>query len=83
MVSSMRRAGPLVVAGLLSAGALLASAHAQPAPPVPVPPARFAIERAASPIKVDGLLDEPAWAGAIVIPIADRVGARVTTSRPR
>jgi hypothetical protein len=36
----------------------------------PVPPARFDVRPATSPIEVDGVLDEPAWAGAVVVPIA-------------
>ncbi|MBP1635290.1 MAG: hydrolase [Acidobacteria bacterium] len=45
----------------------------QPAPaPPPALPGRviFAVGPAASPIQVDGVLDEPAWARAVVVPVA-------------
>lgn len=34
------------------------------------PPVTFTVKAAGSPIQVDGVLDEPAWAGAVVIPVA-------------
>ena len=46
-----------------------APAFAQSAAPAPVPPARFAVAPATSPIEVDGVLDEPAWADAVTVPI--------------
>ena len=56
----------------LFAAAFAASAGAQAPPPherTPVPPATFQVSRASSTIEVDGVLDEPAWASATVIPI--------------
>jgi len=34
------------------------------------PPVTFAVQEAGSPIEVDGVLDEPAWASALVVPVA-------------
>lgn len=54
--------------------ALLVTASAAPAQTrsssaVPTGPASFSVTRAASPIKVDAVLDEPAWQKATVIPV--------------
>ncbi len=56
----------------LSAAALLCAVPvvAEPAPQVPAPPpAVFKTAPATSPIRVDGVLDEPAWRDAVVIPL--------------
>ena len=61
-----------------------APAEAKARPTLP-PPATFTVTAADSPIEVDGVLDEPAWAGAVVIPVAyewspgDNIPAPVTT----
>ena len=49
--------------------AVPALARQAPAPPPPVPPAAFQVSRATSPVKVDGVLDEDAWAHAAVVPL--------------
>jgi hypothetical protein len=52
------------------------AAQTPPAPPAAdarpslPPPVTFTVKAADSPIQVDGVLDEPAWAGAVVIPVA-------------
>jgi hypothetical protein len=43
--------------------------HAQVAAATPVPATRFTVSRAASAIKIDGVLDEEAWRRATVVPI--------------
>jgi hypothetical protein len=64
---------PVLLATAFAQPAALAPATSQaPAAPAarPVPPiATFAITRATSEIKVDGVLDEDAWAKATVIPL--------------
>jgi hypothetical protein len=53
-----------------AAAALLAWLAASPAvAQAPAEPARFTVTRAASAIRVDGALDEDAWARAVVIPL--------------
>jgi hypothetical protein len=47
-----------------------------------VPPARFALRPAASPIHVDGVLDEPAWADATIVPIPYEWSPGDNTSSP-
>ncbi|HEY4564076.1 MAG TPA: hypothetical protein VIJ36_13925, partial [Thermoanaerobaculia bacterium] len=47
---------------LLSALPSLAAPQEKPAPPQPAPALRqFEVRRSATPIKVDGVLDEDAW----------------------
>lgn len=63
------------------------SGWAQPAGPTSAVPARafFDVPRASAPVVVDGLLDDPAWTTAVVVPIAfewspgDNVPAPVET----
>jgi len=60
------------LAAMIVLGALPTPGFAQaPQPPPPSAPPRvtFAITRAASPIKVDGVLDEEAWKTAAVVPL--------------
>ncbi len=69
---------------LLAAVAGVASAQ-QPAPAAPPAPLAWHVIRAASAVKVDGVLDEPAWAQATRIPVdnewfpGDNVPAPVKT----
>jgi hypothetical protein len=70
MPSSAARLSCLAATILL--GALPAPAFAQaPQPPPASAPARvtFAVTRAVSPIKIDGVLDEDAWKTAAVVPL--------------
>lgn len=58
------------LAALIALGAAPAVAQAPPPPAGSAPPrVTFAIARAASPIKVDGVLDEEAWKSAAVVPL--------------
>jgi len=71
MVAPRTLALPLLAA-VLACGAVSTAVPAlsQPAPArTPVPPARFALRPATSPIHIDGVLDEPAWAEATLVPI--------------
>ncbi|HXO21038.1 MAG TPA: DUF5916 domain-containing protein [Thermoanaerobaculia bacterium] len=60
-----------VLAAALAAGPLAAGQAGKPAKPTkPLPPRnQFTVRLATSPIKVDAVLDEPAWANATVVPI--------------
>jgi len=62
------RARPgLLAAGCLAA-ALAAGAQEKPTPPQPAPALRqFQVTRSATPVKIDGVLDEDAWKTATVI----------------
>lgn len=68
---------------LLSAAAALAQPRQVEAPPKG--PTTFAVSKARSAVKVDGVLDEAAWGSAAVVPIAyewapgDNIPAPVTT----
>ena len=57
----------LLIAGILGGPAALAQ-EKPPAKPALAAQA-FTVSRAASPIVIDGVLDEPAWAAATVIPV--------------
>ena len=53
---------------ILCSACLLAAARAEPGTPsVPIPPAAFAIPCTATPINIDGLLDEPCWQAAVPV----------------
>jgi hypothetical protein len=54
---------------MLAALALYAAASQAPAKPASVPSPRFDIPKASGPIKVDGVLDEEAWAATPAIPL--------------
>lgn len=76
----LRRAA--ITAALLG---VLGAAPALPAqaPPNQVqPPRSFTVSRAASPIKIDGLLDEPAWATATLIELDNEYFPGENTSPP-
>jgi hypothetical protein len=68
MPSSATRVSCL--AALLALGATPATAQAPTSQPASAPPrVTFAVTRTASPIKIDGVLDEDAWKTAAVVPL--------------
>ncbi len=65
-----RRLAPVLAAFSLFAVLAAATAASQvPANPESSPSARFDIVKASGPLKIDGVLDEDAWAAAPVIPL--------------
>jgi hypothetical protein len=62
--------GASCLVALIALGATPAVAQAPPSQPAATPPrVTFAITRAASPVKVDGVLDEDAWKTATAVPL--------------
>ena len=74
-----------VILALVCSTAQAERVHAQAAAATPVPATKFTVSRAASAIKIDGVLDEEAWTRATVVPIpyewtpGDNTPAPVTT----
>lgn len=69
MNSFPRQSLALVALAVWSVLSVPADASQTAAKPATVPSARFDVAEASGPIKIDGLLDEPSWAAAPVIPL--------------
>jgi hypothetical protein len=71
MRGSWRRLAVIVVAALVAAPALVEGGGQEPPTSLPggPPPPPVRVPRAGSPIRIDGILDEAAWASAAVIPV--------------
>jgi hypothetical protein len=66
-----RALGRRVFAGIVFFAPAIAAGQQQPRGPQPLPaPATYQVSRAASSIKVDGVLDENAWQHAVDVPVA-------------
>jgi hypothetical protein len=71
MRGSWRRLAVIVAAAFLAAPFVVEGGRQEPPTPSPggPPPPPVRVPRAASPVRIDGVLDEAAWANAVVIPV--------------